>query len=53
MDARFSKPVFPGDELTVRMWVEEPGRAVYQTVTQDGTVVIDNGASPASCDRGL
>lgn len=44
MDARFSKPVFPGDELTVRMWVEDPGRAVFQTVTQEGTVVIDNGA---------
>lgn len=43
MDNRFSRPVIPGDTLTVKMWVEEPGRAIYQTVTQDGTVVIDRG----------
>lgn len=43
MDNRFSRPVMPGDTLTVRMWVEAPGRALYQTVTQEGTVVIDGG----------
>ena len=43
MDARFSKPVMPGDVLTVRMWVEGGGRAIFQTVNQDGTVVIDGG----------
>ena len=43
MDARFSKPVFPGDALTVRMWEDGTGRALFQTVTQDGTVVIDGG----------
>lgn len=43
MDARFSRPVYPGDELTVRMWVEDDGRALFQTVTQEGTVVIDGG----------
>jgi acyl dehydratase len=43
MDARFSKPVFPGDTLTVRMWRAGDGTAIFQTVTQDGTVVIDNG----------
>jgi acyl dehydratase len=43
MDARFSKPVMPGDTLTVRMWKEGKGSAIFQTVTQDGTVVIDNG----------
>lgn len=42
MDARFSKPVMPGDTLTVSMWVEG-SEAVFQTKTQDGTVVIDNG----------
>ncbi|MGK2958227.1 MAG: MaoC/PaaZ C-terminal domain-containing protein [Acidimicrobiales bacterium] len=42
MDARFSKPVIPGDTLTVSMWVEG-SEAVFQTKTQDGTVVIDNG----------
>jgi acyl dehydratase len=43
MDARFSKPVMPGDTLTVRMWKEGKGSAIFQTVTQDGTVVIDGG----------
>jgi acyl dehydratase len=43
MDNRFSKPVMPGDTLTVRMWIEQPGRALYQTVNQDGATVIDGG----------
>ncbi|MGQ0824431.1 MAG: MaoC/PaaZ C-terminal domain-containing protein [Actinomycetota bacterium] len=43
MDARFSKPVMPGDTLTVKMWNEGSGEALFQTVTQDGTVVIDGG----------
>lgn len=43
MDNRFSKPVLPGDTLTVRIWHTEPGRAQYQTVNQDGAVVIDGG----------
>ncbi len=43
MDARFSKPVLPGDTLTVRMWVTEPGQAIFETVNQDGTVVITGG----------
>ena len=46
MDSRFSSPVFPGDALTVQMWVEE-GQAIYRTIAQKGTpeerVVIDNG----------
>ena len=32
MDSRFSKPVTPGDTLTVRMWDDGKGRALYQTV---------------------
>jgi acyl dehydratase len=43
MDARFSKPVMPGDVLTVKMWREGSHTVIFQTVTQDGTVVIDNG----------
>jgi acyl dehydratase len=43
MDARFSKPVMPGDTLTVKMWVDSPGNAIFQTVNQDGVVVIDGG----------
>ncbi len=43
MDNRFSKPVMPGDVLTVKMWIGSPGNAQYQTVNQDGAVVIDGG----------
>jgi len=42
MEARFSRPVYPGDTLSVSMWVD--GReAVFRTETQDGTVVLDGG----------
>ncbi len=42
MYGRFSKPVMPGDELTVSMWVDGNACA-YQTKNQDGVVVIDAG----------
>lgn len=42
MDARFSKPVFPGDELTISMWLDDEG-AIFRTETQRGEVVIDSG----------
>jgi acyl dehydratase len=42
MDGRFSKPVLPGDELTVRMWVDG-SECTFQTANQDGDVVIDQG----------
>jgi acyl dehydratase len=42
MEGRFSSPVFPGDALTVRMWVDG-NEAIFQTSRQDGTVVIDAG----------
>jgi acyl dehydratase len=43
MTGRFSSPVFPGEPLTVRMWVEGEGTAVFQTVGGDGRVVLDGG----------
>ena len=45
MAGRFSSPVFPGEPLTVRMWVEsaDEGRALFQTVGGDGRVVLDAG----------
>jgi len=43
MEARFSTPVFPGDALTVKMWVVSPGEAVFRTERQNGDVVIDQG----------
>ena len=42
MNARFSKPVYPGDELTVSMWVDG-NNALFKTTNQDGDVVIDQG----------
>jgi acyl dehydratase len=42
MEGRFSKPVMPGDALTVSMWVDGE-QAIFQTRTQDGSVVIDQG----------
>ena len=43
MGGRFSSPVFPGESLTVRIWVEGDGQAVFQTVGGDGRVVLDGG----------
>jgi len=43
MSGRFSKPVFPGDDLTVQMWELGDGDAFYRTSTQSGEVVIDAG----------
>ena len=49
MSGRFTRPVLPGDALTVSMWITESaagngtGRALFQSSTQDGTVVIDRG----------
>ncbi len=42
MAARFSKPVFPGQALTVSMWVTGDGQARFRTST-DSDVVIDGG----------
>jgi acyl dehydratase len=43
MSGRFSSPVFPGESLTVRVWVEGDGEAVFQTLGPDGRVVLDGG----------
>jgi acyl dehydratase len=42
MDGRFSKPVYPGDTLSVKMWVDGT-EALFRTETQNGDVVIDQG----------
>ncbi len=42
MRGRFSKPVIPGDELTVSMWADG-GEALFRTTNQQGDVVIDQG----------
>jgi len=42
MKARFSKPVMPGDALTISMWVDG-FTALFRTTSQLGDVVIDQG----------
>ncbi|MDZ7733039.1 MAG: MaoC/PaaZ C-terminal domain-containing protein [Acidimicrobiia bacterium] len=46
MDGRFSSPVFPGEALTVNIWVDE-GECIFQTtasgVGDDGRIVLDGG----------
>jgi acyl dehydratase len=42
MDARFSKPVMPGEELVISMWIDG-GECLFQTTNQDGDVVMDQG----------
>jgi acyl dehydratase len=45
MSGRFSRPVLPGDTLVVSIWLPEDGgdTAMFQTATEDGSVVIDRG----------
>lgn len=42
IEGRFSKPVMPGDTLTVSMW-QEGNNVLFQTKTQNDVVVIDGG----------
>jgi acyl dehydratase len=42
MNSRFSKPVYPGDALTVSMWVDGHS-ALFRTRNQNGDIVIDQG----------
>lgn len=39
MGARFSKPVLPGQELTVSIWLTGDGQAVFRTSTDSGVVM--------------
>jgi acyl dehydratase len=42
VEGRFSSPVWPGDELTVRMWRTDEGTAVFTTSVGE-RVVLDQG----------
>ncbi|RIL04546.1 MAG: enoyl-CoA hydratase [Proteobacteria bacterium] len=42
MEGRFSKPVYPGEAVTVKMWVDGSS-AVFQTVNPKGDIVLDQG----------
>ena len=43
IEGRFSKPVTPGEPLTVSIWVTADDEAVFRTETSPGTVVVDAG----------
>src|ERR1700754_4399200 len=44
MSGRFSRPVWPGEALTVSVWRQDGSdTALFQTTKDDGTVVIDRG----------
>jgi acyl dehydratase len=43
MAARFSKPVLPGQALTVNIWETGGGTAFFQTLNDEGDVVVDGG----------
>jgi acyl dehydratase len=43
MGGRFSKPVYPGDTLSVSIWELGGGEAYFRTATQRGDVVFDAG----------
>jgi acyl dehydratase len=44
MSGRFSRPVIPGEPLTVAVWLDATaGAALFQTTGADGDVVIDRG----------
>jgi acyl dehydratase len=42
MEGRFSKPVFPGETLTVAMWIDG-NVCLFQTKNPSGEVVLDQG----------
>ena len=42
MAGRFTKAVFPGQELVISIWIQKE-IAIFQTALPDGTVVIDHG----------
>ncbi|MDE2405752.1 MAG: MaoC family dehydratase N-terminal domain-containing protein [Sphingomonadales bacterium] len=43
MHARFSKPVYPGDRLDIRIWETGDGGAIFQTLANGERIVLDRG----------
>lgn len=41
MSARFASPVLPGDELTIEIWEQGSGEAVFRTLVGDTVVLAD------------
>ncbi|MBU6269532.1 MAG: MaoC family dehydratase N-terminal domain-containing protein [Sphingomonadales bacterium] len=44
MHARFSKPVYPGDRLDIRIWNSGDGTAQFQTLANGERIVLDRGS---------
>lgn len=44
MEARFCKPVMPGETLTTHIWLGDPGKAKFLTLDSSGDAVLDRGA---------
>lgn len=42
MEGRFTKPAWPGDTLTIKMWIDG-SEALFRTETEKGEIVIDHG----------
>jgi len=59
MSGRFSRPVLPGEPLTVSIWLAGPAEdgdgevALFQTTRKDGTVVSAGQFIPAAGQLGL
>lgn len=54
MGARFSKPVYPGDTLTVSVWCEG-NEAIFRVSTDRGNLVLEQGCAsfvPANANTG-
>jgi acyl dehydratase len=45
LGARFTAPVYPGDRLTIAVWIEKDGSASFQGRTQRGPVLTHGHAS--------
>jgi len=45
LSARFSAPVFPGDELTTQGWLVGPDRWILRVTTQEGKAVLTHGVA--------
>jgi acyl dehydratase len=47
IDGRFTKPVMPGDELTVSAW-RDGNTVLFRTTNDKGDVVLDRGTATVS-----
>jgi acyl dehydratase len=48
MEARFAKPVYPGETLTTEIWIEAPGQVWFHTSNEASETVLDGGSARIS-----